>query len=97
MPHMRIAIYQFQPEAVDETIKRAAEGMLPIFRQQPGFISYAIVKTGDSSAVSLSTWATSAQADAAINTAAGWVQGNIASMVVSVQNHVGEVALSSWG
>ncbi len=96
MPYMRIGVYQFQPDALDEVIKRAAEGMLPVLRQQPGFISYAIVKTGEGTGISLSTWATEEQANAAVGTIASWVQGNIAPMVASLQNHVGEVVLSSW-
>ena len=95
MSHMRIGVYQFQPGTVDEVVKRAAEGMLPVLQQQPGFISYEIVKTSEGAGISLSTWETAEQANAAVNVISNWVQGNIAPMVASLQNHVGEVVLSS--
>ena len=94
MPYARIAIYQFKPGTVDEVIRKAKEGMLPIFRQQPGFRRYATVKTGDDSAVSISTWDTQQEADAAVQKAAAWVTQNFAASVVAVANHVGEVAFS---
>ena len=94
MPYARTAVYQFKPGTVDEVIRTAKEGLLPIFRQQPGFRRYAVVKTGDDSGISISTWDTKREADIAVQRAADWVKQNIAAAVVSVENHVGEVAFS---
>ena len=95
MQHVRVAVYQFKPGTVDEVIRRAQAGMLPTFRAQPGFVGYGLVKTSDSTGVSLSFWQTSAEADAAVKTAANWVKENLADMVVSVQNHVGDLSFFS--
>lgn len=92
MPHARIAGYTFKPGTVDEVIRAAQTGMVPIFRRQPGFRRYAVVKTGENSAISISTWGTKPEADAAVQKAADWVKQNVAAHVVSVDNHVGEVA-----
>lgn len=96
MQHMRIAVYQFKPGTVDEVIQAAERGMLPLFRSQPGFIQYTVVKTGDDAAVSTSSWETREQAEKAVATAAGWVRENIAEKLVSVENHTGEVVIASW-
>ncbi len=95
MAHVRVAVYKFKPGTMDEVIRRAQSGMLPTFRQQPGFVAYEVIQTGDDEGVSISTWESAEQAQAAIQTAAGWVQENLAEFVVSVDNHVGEVRFSS--
>ncbi len=98
MQHVRTALYTFKPGTTDEVIRRAQEGMLPTFRRQPGFVAYGVVKTGENSAISLSFWQSREQADAAVQVAASWVKDNIAEMVESVQNYVGDLAfLSSEG
>lgn len=94
MPYARIALYKFKPGTIDEVIRKAKDGLLPLFRQQPGFRRYAVVKTGDDEGISLSTWDTKREADAAVQRAADWVKQNIAADVVSVANDVGEVAFS---
>jgi heme-degrading monooxygenase HmoA len=92
--YVRIAVYQVKPGTVDQIIRKAQGGMLPIFRAQPGFRRYTGIRTGENSVVSLSTWDTRQEADAAIQKAAEWVKQNIAADIVSVSNHVGEVAFS---
>lgn len=95
MAHMRVAVYKFKSNAVDEVTRLAHEGMLPIFQKQSGFIAYEIVKTGEDSALSLSTWESQEQAEQTVEVAGQWVRANIASFLASVENHVGEVALST--
>lgn len=89
MASTRIAVYQFKPGTGDEVIRLAQQGMVPIFRQLPGFWRYTLVRTGAHSGISISIWETKAQADAAVQKAAEWVKGNIADKIVAVQNHVG--------
>jgi heme-degrading monooxygenase HmoA len=91
MQHVRIALYTVKPGTVDDTIRKAQEGMLPIFRAQPGFVGYGLVKTGDDALISISAWQTSEQADAANQTAGQWVKENVADVFLSVQNHVGDL------
>ena len=95
MAHVRVAVYQIKPGTANEIVRRAQSGMLPIFRQQPGFVAYEGVVTGDNEVVSISTWDSAEQAQAAVQTAATWVRENLADMIVSVANHVGELGFSS--
>src|SRR3954453_20852101 len=94
MAHVRVAVYQIKSGTADEILKRAQSGMLPIFRQQPGFIAYEGITTGDTEVVSVSTWESAGQAQAAIQTAGAWVKENLAGMILSVDNHVGELGFS---
>lgn len=60
MQHVRVALYKAKPGTVDDVIRKAQGGMLPIFRAQPGFIGYGLVKTGDDALIEISAWQTSA-------------------------------------
>ena len=95
MAHVRVAVYRIRPGSASEIVRRAREGMLPIFRQQPGFVAYEGVVTGDEEVVSISTWESAEQAQAAVHMAANWVRENLADMIVSVDNHVGELGFST--
>lgn len=90
--HARVAVYQFRPGGADIVIERGKAGMVPIFRQQPGFIAYVVVKTADDAGVSISTWDTAEQAEQAVQAAAAWVKANVAEHVVAVENHIGDVS-----
>ena len=95
MQYARIAVYKAKPGSTltaDETIRRSQTGMLPIFRNQPGFVSYGIVKTGPDSVISISFWQSRRQAEAAVQLAASWAKDNVAEMSESVQNYVGELS-----
>ena len=98
MQYARIAVYRVKPGStltVDEAIRRSQTGMLPIFRNQPGFASYGLVKTGEDSVVSISFWQSRQQAEAAVQVAASWAKDNVAEMAESVQNYVGELSFFS--
>jgi heme-degrading monooxygenase HmoA len=97
MAHVRVAVYQIKPGSANEIVQKAQSGMLPIFRQQPGFVAYEGVVTGDTEVVSISTWESVEQAQAAVQIAASWVRENLADAIVSVTNHVGELGFSSRG
>ena len=93
--HGRVAVYRFKPGAADQVIEKARTGFLPLLQAQPGFVRYVVVKTADDAAISYSGWRSKEQADAAVPKAADWVKQNLADLVVSVENHVGEMAWSA--
>ncbi len=95
MQHARIAVYQVKPGTADEIVRRAQSGMLPIFQSQPGFVAYGGVTTDVNTVISISFWQTQQQAEAAVQLAASWVKDNIADMIVSVQNYVGDLPFFS--
>lgn len=92
--HARVGYYQFKPGTAAEAARKAEQGLLPLYRQHAGFHSYEVVLTGGDTAYSISTWENEGQATEAVKAAGEWVKANLADQVVSVQNHVGEVAFS---
>jgi heme-degrading monooxygenase HmoA len=91
--HARIAKYSFSGDA-SEIARRAEEGMLPIFKAQPGFKAYTIVEAGDE-VFSFSAWESADAADAANEAAAQWVADNLAGKVELKRSWIGEVHLST--
>ena len=95
MQYARIGVYKAKPGSAltaDETIRRSQNGMLPIFRNQPGFAGYGLVKVGEDSVISISFWQTREQAEAAVQAIASWVKDNLAEMIETVRNYVGELS-----
>src|SRR5690349_15818966 len=89
---IRVGVYKMKREGAGSEIgRRAQAGMLPIFRRQPGFVSYEIVTVEPETALSISTWTSHAEAEAAIASAADWVRSNLAELVELTQNYVGDV------
>src|SRR4051812_45213808 len=56
MRHARVAVYKVKPGTVDEVLRKAEAGMLPVFQEQPGFVSYGAIKTGEDACISLTIW-----------------------------------------
>jgi hypothetical protein len=88
MPYGRCAIYSFEGDDQD-VIEKSRAGILPIFKQQPGFIAYGVmVQNGQ--IISMSAWNTESDAKAADEAAKQWVSENLNAKVVS--SFVGDYA-----
>jgi hypothetical protein len=88
MPYGRWAIYSFEGDD-QEVIEKSRAGILPIFKQQPGFIAYGVmVQNGQ--IISMSAWNTESDAKAADEAAKQWVSENLNAKVVS--SFVGDYA-----
>ena len=88
--HVRIAIYSLTRGSAEETADLAKNGMLPIFKAQPGFVRYGLALLDDGTVASVSVWETHAEAEAANVAAAEWVAGNLADRVQLQNTHVGD-------
>jgi hypothetical protein len=83
MPYGRCAIYSFEGDD-REVIEKSRVGILPIFKQQPGFIAYGVM-VQDGQIVSMSAWNSESDAQAADEAARQWVSENLnAKMTNSV-------------
>lgn len=89
--HVRMGIYSITHGTFDELVERARDGMAPILRDSPGFVFYSLTDVGDGRFVSVSTWETAEQAQAATGKAAAWVSENLADSVELEENLVGEM------
>lgn len=92
MKHMRVATYGILKGSFQEIADTAKAGMLPIFRQQPGFIRYGVADMGDRELLSISVWDSREHAENATPTAASWVKENLAERVELKSNSVGDLA-----
>ena len=92
MQHLRIATYGINKGTFQELAETAKSGMLPKFREQPGFVRYGLADLGDKTCMSISVWETRAQAEAAAPVAATWVGENLADRVELKTNSVGDLA-----
>jgi hypothetical protein len=81
MPYGRCVIYSFTGDE-QEMIEKSRVGVLPILKQQPGFIAYGVI-VQDGKIFSISAWDTENDASAADDAARGWVAENIDAQVVT--------------
>jgi hypothetical protein len=67
--------------SVEEIIKRAETGFVPIISAGAGFIGYYLVDGGGGVIVTISVFETEAAAEASNKAAASWVKENLAALV----------------
>jgi heme-degrading monooxygenase HmoA len=95
MTYARVGIYSHTGTTLESEITRqVAEGLLPIFKRQPGFVDYNLV-AADGKLISISFWESMEQAQAGTKQAATWVAEKLGSQVTLDTNFVGDVVLSS--
>ena len=93
MPYGRCVIYSFTGDQ-QEVIEKSRAGVLPILKQQPGFIAYGVI-VQDGNIFSVSAWDTEDDAKAADDAARGWVRENMDAQVVT--SVVGNYAWLEFG
>jgi hypothetical protein len=89
----RIALYDIKSGSFDEIIGQAKAGIVPLFQKSNGFVSYGIAQIDKATFVSLSTWETHEQANAATAKAADWVKTNSRDRFSLRENYVGDLAI----
>jgi heme-degrading monooxygenase HmoA len=92
MTTVRIGIYALTSGTPQDVVDLAQEqdGMLSIFRAQPGFKAYGLAETQDGKLVSVSLWESGEQAQHANEVAASWVKENLADRVQLEGTQVGD-------
>ncbi len=88
--HVRIATYQLLKGTAEEAADLARNGMLPIFKKQPGFIRYGVALLDNGKVASVSLWETHDEAEAAVKAAADFVKENMADVIKLEESHVGD-------
>jgi heme-degrading monooxygenase HmoA len=86
MQHVRVAKYRLNSGDIKEISDLAQGGMLKVFMDQPGFISYGVADCGDGTFLSISHWDTHDEAEAAAGLAREWVATNIADRIELLEN-----------
>jgi len=91
----RVALYDIKTGTFDEVVGQAKSGMVPLFKESDGFVSYGVAQIDKNAFVSLSTWETREQADAAAVKAADWVKATSRDRFTLRENYVGDLAIDT--
>jgi heme-degrading monooxygenase HmoA len=91
----RVALYDIKTGTFDEVVTQAKSGMVPLFKDSDGFVSYGVAQVDKKAFVSISTWETRAQADTAATKAAEWVKANGRDRFSLRINYVGDLAIDT--
>jgi hypothetical protein len=95
MRSTRVALYDIKSGTFDEIRDKAAAEMVPLFQHSDGFVSYGVAEITNNAFMSLSTWETRAQANAADTKAADWVRTTINDQFTLRESHVGDLAVDA--
>ncbi len=99
MKHVRVGVYQFNPEfSTEEVARRTRELTLPVYQQQPGFVAYDAFHIEGDTWISVTTWESQQQAEAAADRIAAYIgqTPEIGELIRSREHMwIGEVAFSS--
>jgi len=91
----RVALYDIKTGTFDEVLSQAKSGMVPLFKDSDGFVSYGVAQVDKNAFVSISTWETRAQADTAATKAADWVKANGEDRFTLRINYIGDLAIDT--
>jgi quinol monooxygenase YgiN len=94
-----VRVYEgVDPSGIQEIVRRAREGLIPLLRQAPGFVDYHLIEAGNGTWVAISLFQDRAGAEASTQTAASWTRDNLADLVQATPRVItGEVMASSTG
>ena len=73
--------YKADPGSIDEIVRRAEAGFVPLISAAPGFVSYMMADLGQQGLLTLSTFDDQAGAEESVRIAAGWVKENLATLL----------------
>ncbi|HET9493313.1 MAG TPA: antibiotic biosynthesis monooxygenase [Chloroflexia bacterium] len=73
--------YNVKPESVNEVIRLAVEGFVPIISRERGFLAYDLMNSGNGTVTSISTFDNQVAAENANILTMEWVNANLASLV----------------
>jgi hypothetical protein len=79
--HTVIREYKVDAKNVDEIVRRAETGFIPLISRAPGFVSYRLATGDNGEVITVSTFETKQGADESVATAAAWVKENLAALV----------------
>jgi heme-degrading monooxygenase HmoA len=79
--HAVIRNYKVDAKNVDEIVRRAEAGFVPLISRAPGFVSYRLASGDNGEVITVSTFEDKRGADESVATAARWVKENLAELV----------------
>ena len=74
--------YNIRPDAVNEVIRRAVEGFVPLVSRAQGFLAYELINTGSGTVTTISTFQSQVAAENSNVVAGKWVAANLSEFVM---------------
>ena len=91
MQYTHLATITTKPGQMRDCLRILETELLPIVRNENGFVAYTVAKTGESTAVAFGVWQTHEQAERSIKSLDKWARENADKLIDSVQSHVGDL------
>jgi quinol monooxygenase YgiN len=79
--HVAIRRYRMEPASVDEVMRQANEGFIPIIKDAEGFLAYYALNAGAGEIATVSVFEDQAGAEESVRMAADWVRQNLAALL----------------
>jgi hypothetical protein len=94
--HGVLRIYKVSPSSVEEIVRRAEEGFVPLISKAPGFVRYSIIDLGNGNLASTSAFETREGAENSVRLAADWIKQNLSALVPNPPEVVAAQIKVSW-
>ena len=93
--HASIRTYRFASGSMDDLMHRVDRDFADALAQEPGFVAYQVVATGDDTLMSISIFRSATEAERSNEIAAQWVAEDLAEFGVERMGAItGEVSVS---
>jgi heme-degrading monooxygenase HmoA len=95
MRYASINVFTVRPGAMEAFVALQRDEFLPLLREQPGFLAFELVRTGDDTGVATLWWASEEARRAATPGLTAWVEQHLTPFVVALDNPAGPVVMAS--
>jgi len=96
--HVRYAsinVFSVRAGDMGAVVALQRDEFVPLLRQQPGFLAFELVRSGDDTGVATLWWASEEARRAATPRLTAWVEQHLAPFFVALDNPAGPVVFSS--
>jgi predicted ester cyclase len=93
MPYARVSFFQYKPGTLKDAIAKAEQKLVPLLRQQAGFLSFSVVARKDDMGLAITSWQTRENAEAGMQQVGRWADENLGALRLAGEAFLGEVRL----
>jgi quinol monooxygenase YgiN len=90
-----INVFTVRAGDMDTFVALQRDAFVPLLRQQPGFLAFELVRTGDDTGVAMLWWASEDARHAATPCLTAWVEQHLMPFFVTLDNPAGPVVVAS--
>lgn len=93
MNYTRVGVYKLVGN-LDDVVTKVRDLALPMYKEQPGFVTYYLSKNEDGTLLSYSVWESREAAEKASQTMSTFAEENLSGVVELQQDYNGEVVVA---